>query len=56
MTLLATLDGAHQPGVGRTLFRRWALGVLAPLAARTGMSERGGEDANIGELRINLLI
>jgi aminopeptidase N len=56
VTLLATLDAAHQPGDDRARFRRWALNLLAPLATRTGMTERVGEDANIGELRSDLLV
>jgi aminopeptidase N len=53
--LVAAIDAAYPSGGARAQFRRWALVRLAPVTAMIGLSEHPDEDANIGDLRAELL-
>ena len=48
---LAGLEGYYGPGPGKTAFRAWASGVLAPVLKRVGFDSRPGEPATEAVLR-----
>ncbi len=53
---LAGLEGYYGAGPGKTAFRAWASGLLAPVLTRVGFDSRPGEPATDAVLRETLLL
>jgi aminopeptidase N len=53
---LAGIEGYYAPGPGKTAFRAWASGVLAPVLKRVGFDAKPGEPTPDAVLRETLLL
>jgi ERAP1-like C-terminal domain len=54
ISVLRSLDDHYTPGAAKTAYRRFALGLLHPLADRLGYAAKPGEDGNVEILRASL--